>query len=147
MGALQPLCICGIDAQSALIRRRSNCGGITALPAPGCGASSAERPRHASVVRNPVLLNCAPRLTRVRRLRTTPTLAATVVARWLALCTRRNVLELAIGALVISLIAGALGFTGIARTAATVAKVVFVIFLVVALLLLLLVWGGISLVT
>lgn len=56
-------------------------------------------------------------------------------------------LELAIGALVISLIAGALGFTGIARTAGAVAKVMFAVFLVIAIVLLLLIWAGISLVT
>ena len=55
-------------------------------------------------------------------------------------------LELAIGALVIALIAGALGFTGIARTAGAVAKILFGIFLVIGLVLLLLVWLGISLV-
>jgi uncharacterized membrane protein YtjA (UPF0391 family) len=41
----------------------------------------------------------------------------------------------AIGALVISIIAGLLGFTGIARGAATIAKILFGIFLVVALVL------------
>jgi uncharacterized membrane protein YtjA (UPF0391 family) len=43
-------------------------------------------------------------------------------------------LKWAIIALVVSLIAGALGFTGVARGAATVAKVLFVVFLVIALL-------------
>ena len=56
-------------------------------------------------------------------------------------------LELAIGALVISLIAGALGFTGVARTAGALAKLIFAVFLIVAIVLLLLVWAGISLVT
>jgi uncharacterized membrane protein YtjA (UPF0391 family) len=54
-------------------------------------------------------------------------------------------LEIAIGAFLISLIAGALGFTGIARTASAVAKVIFGIFLVIAVLLFLLVWAGVSL--
>jgi len=44
-------------------------------------------------------------------------------------------LELAFGALVVALVAWALGFTGIARGAATVAKVIFVLFLVIAGLL------------
>lgn len=56
-------------------------------------------------------------------------------------------LELAIAALVISLVAGALGFTGIARTAGSVAKVLFGIFLVLGIILLLLVWAGVSLFT
>lgn len=56
-------------------------------------------------------------------------------------------LELAIAALVISLIAAALGFTGVARAAGVVAKVIFAIFLVIALVLLLLIWAGVSLVT
>lgn len=41
----------------------------------------------------------------------------------------------AITALVIALIAGALGFTGIARAAGTVAKVLFGVFLAVAVVL------------
>ena len=53
-------------------------------------------------------------------------------------------LELAIGALVVSLIAGALGFTGIARAASGVAKIVFGLFLVLALLFFLLIWLGVS---
>ena len=53
-------------------------------------------------------------------------------------------LELALAALVISLIAGALGFTGVARGAATVAKVIFGLFLVVAVVLLLLAVLGIG---
>jgi uncharacterized membrane protein YtjA (UPF0391 family) len=48
-------------------------------------------------------------------------------------------------ALLIALIAGGLGFTGVARTAATVAKVIFGVFLVIALVIFLLVWAGISL--
>ncbi len=44
-------------------------------------------------------------------------------------------LKWAIIALVISIVAGALGFTGIASAAATVSKVLFGIFLVLALLL------------
>jgi uncharacterized membrane protein YtjA (UPF0391 family) len=56
-------------------------------------------------------------------------------------------LEIAIGALVISLIAGALGFGGVAAAASSVAKIVFGIFLVIALVLFLLVWMGIQLIT
>jgi uncharacterized membrane protein YtjA (UPF0391 family) len=56
-------------------------------------------------------------------------------------------LELAVGALIVSLIAGALGFTGIARAAGTVAKVVFAIFLVIALILVVLLLAGIDLLT
>ena len=52
-------------------------------------------------------------------------------------------LELAIGALIVSALAGALGFTGIARGAATVAKVLFGIFLLIALILFVLVFLGI----
>lgn len=55
-------------------------------------------------------------------------------------------IELAVLALVVSLIAGALGFTGVARAASTVAKVVFGIFLFVALILFLLIWMGIRLI-
>jgi uncharacterized membrane protein YtjA (UPF0391 family) len=44
----------------------------------------------------------------------------------------RTMLELAIGLLIIALVAGALGFTGIARGAASIAKFIFVAFLVVA---------------
>lgn len=54
-------------------------------------------------------------------------------------------LEIALAALVISLIAGALGFTGISRGAAKVAKFFFVLFLVVALIFGVLFVLGISL--
>jgi uncharacterized membrane protein YtjA (UPF0391 family) len=47
--------------------------------------------------------------------------------------------------LVISLVAGALGFTGIARGAATIAKVIFFVFLALFVVVLLLVFLGISL--
>jgi uncharacterized membrane protein YtjA (UPF0391 family) len=53
-------------------------------------------------------------------------------------------LEIAIAALVISLIAGALGWTGLARGAAKVAKVVFGIFLAIAIILILLVVLGLG---
>jgi uncharacterized membrane protein YtjA (UPF0391 family) len=56
-------------------------------------------------------------------------------------------LQWAIIALVISIIAGALGFTGVARGAAQIAKVLFGIFLVVALILFLLLIFGIDLAT
>lgn len=55
-------------------------------------------------------------------------------------------IELAIGAVIIALVAGALGFTGVARGAATIAKVVFGVFLVGALVLFLLIMLGISIV-
>lgn len=55
-------------------------------------------------------------------------------------------LELAIIALVISFVAGGLGFTGVSAGAASIAKVLFGLFLVVALILFLLVWLGVSLV-
>jgi uncharacterized membrane protein YtjA (UPF0391 family) len=41
-------------------------------------------------------------------------------------------LELAIGLLIVALVAGALGFTGVAKGAANIAKFVFVAFLVIA---------------
>lgn len=47
-------------------------------------------------------------------------------------------LELAITLVVIALIAGALGFTGIARGAANIAKFIFIAFLIVAGVILLL---------
>ena len=56
-------------------------------------------------------------------------------------------LEFAIGAFIISIIAGALGFSGVAAAASSVAKVVFGLFLVIALVLFVLVWMGVSLVT
>jgi uncharacterized membrane protein YtjA (UPF0391 family) len=46
-----------------------------------------------------------------------------------------GLLEAAIAALVIALIAAALGFTNVAEGAATIAKWLFAIFLVIALLL------------
>lgn len=56
-------------------------------------------------------------------------------------------LQWAIIALVISLIAGALGFTGVARGAAQIAKILFAIFLVIALGLFLLLILGVDLAT
>ncbi len=50
----------------------------------------------------------------------------------------------AVIALVISLIAGAMGFTGVARGSATVAKVLFGIFLVLAVILFVMVLLGIT---
>ena len=55
-------------------------------------------------------------------------------------------LELAIAALVISLIAGGLGFTGVAAGAASVAKLLFGIFLLIAVVMLVLFFLGVSLV-
>ncbi len=56
-------------------------------------------------------------------------------------------LSWAVIALVVSLIAGALGFTGVAKGAATVAKVLFGLFLAVALILFVLVILGVGIVT
>ncbi|MCB5174134.1 MULTISPECIES: DUF1328 domain-containing protein [Microvirga] len=44
--------------------------------------------------------------------------------------------------LVISLVAGALGFTGVASGARTIAKVLFGIFLVIFIIFVLLAWGA-----
>ena len=51
----------------------------------------------------------------------------------------------AVIALVISLIAGALGFSGVARGAGTIAKILFGIFLVLAIILFIMMALGISL--
>ncbi|WP_230530230.1 DUF1328 domain-containing protein [Microvirga roseola] len=51
-------------------------------------------------------------------------------------------LEWALVFLVISLVAGALGFTGIASGAKTIAKILFGIFLVLFIILILLAWGA-----
>lgn len=55
-----------------------------------------------------------------------------------------DLLTWAIVALIVSVIAGALGFTGIARGAATVAKILFGIFLAIALILFVMVLLGIG---
>jgi uncharacterized membrane protein YtjA (UPF0391 family) len=47
-----------------------------------------------------------------------------------------DLLTWAIIAFIVSIIAGALGFTGVARGAASIAKILFGIFLVIALILL-----------
>lgn len=57
-----------------------------------------------------------------------------------------GLLELAIIAFIISLVAGALGFTDIAAGAKAVAKVLFGIFLAIAIVLVILVALGISIV-
>ena len=54
-------------------------------------------------------------------------------------------LKIAVGALLVALVAGALGFSGIARGAAFIAKVVFGIMLVVAVVVIALVALGVSL--
>lgn len=54
-------------------------------------------------------------------------------------------LGFAIGALIVALIAGALGWTGVARGAALIAKVIFGIFLVLAVLFFVLLFLGIAL--
>ena len=56
-------------------------------------------------------------------------------------------IELAVGALIVALIAGALGFTGIARGAATLFKIVFGILVIAVLILFVLIALGISIVT
>ena len=58
-----------------------------------------------------------------------------------------GLLEWAIGALVVALIAGALGFTGVASGAATISKIFFVLFLIVAIALFLMLALGISIFT
>lgn len=55
-----------------------------------------------------------------------------------------SLLAWAIVAFVIAIVAGSLGFTGIAKGAATIAKVLFGIFLVIAILLIILVALGIG---
>jgi uncharacterized membrane protein YtjA (UPF0391 family) len=55
-----------------------------------------------------------------------------------------TMLGFAIGALIISLIAGALGFTGVAHAAASVDKIVFGVFLVIAVILFVLLALGIG---
>ena len=57
-----------------------------------------------------------------------------------------GVLELALIALVISIIAGALGFTGVARGFGKIAKILFFVFLVIAAFFLLLFILGVSIV-
>lgn len=54
-------------------------------------------------------------------------------------------IEIAIVAFIISIIAGALGFTGISRGAAKIAKFFFVLFLILAILFVVLFFLGISL--
>lgn len=53
----------------------------------------------------------------------------------------------AVIALVISLIAGGLGFTGVARGAATVSRLLFGIFLIIAIILFVMVIFGIGAIT
>jgi uncharacterized membrane protein YtjA (UPF0391 family) len=55
-----------------------------------------------------------------------------------------SMLELAIIALLIAVIAGGLGFTGVAAGAAAIAKIIFGVFLVLALLFFILLFAGIS---
>jgi uncharacterized membrane protein YtjA (UPF0391 family) len=54
-------------------------------------------------------------------------------------------ITLFVAAVVVALLAGALGFTGISRAAGAVAKILLVIFLLIALVLGLMVWGGVEL--
>lgn len=58
-----------------------------------------------------------------------------------------DLLTWAIIALVVAVIAGALGFTGVSRGAATIAKILFGIFLVIALILFILILTGVSIFT
>jgi uncharacterized membrane protein YtjA (UPF0391 family) len=53
-------------------------------------------------------------------------------------------LSLAFGSLIVAVIAGALGFTGVARGAAMVSRVVFGLFLLIAVLLFVLVVAGVN---
>ena len=55
-----------------------------------------------------------------------------------------SLLMWAIVAFVIAIVAGSLGFTGVAKGAATISKVLFGIFLVIAILLIILVVLGIG---
>lgn len=57
-----------------------------------------------------------------------------------------GILELAIFAFVISIVAGALGFTGIAKGAGTIAKIAFGVFLVIAIVLFILFILGMKLI-
>jgi len=56
-----------------------------------------------------------------------------------------DILQWAIIAFVVALIAGALGFTGVARGAATISRVLFGLFLVIAIILIVLFFLGVSL--
>ena len=55
-----------------------------------------------------------------------------------------DLLGWAIVALVVALVAGGLGFTGVARGAATIAKILFGVFLLIFIVLLILVVLGVS---
>ncbi len=55
-----------------------------------------------------------------------------------------GLLELVIIAVVISVLAGALGFTGVAKGASSIAKITFGIFLVIAIILFALLALGVS---
>lgn len=55
-----------------------------------------------------------------------------------------GLLELAIVALVISVLAGAFGFTGVAKGASSIAKIAFGIFLLTAIILFALIALGVS---
>jgi len=58
-----------------------------------------------------------------------------------------GLLEWAIIAFVIAIIAGALGFTGVARGAGSIAKLLFGLFLVIAVILIILFALGINILT
>lgn len=58
-----------------------------------------------------------------------------------------DLLGWAIIALVVSLIAGALGYTGVARGAASISRLFFVLFLIIAIALFVMVALGISILT
>jgi uncharacterized membrane protein YtjA (UPF0391 family) len=55
-----------------------------------------------------------------------------------------GLVEMAIIAVIVSFVAGALGFTGVARGAGQIAKILFGIFLVIALVLLALILLGVG---
>jgi uncharacterized membrane protein YtjA (UPF0391 family) len=58
-----------------------------------------------------------------------------------------NLLWWAVIALIIAIIAGALGFTGVSRGAATISKVLFGIFLIIAVVIFILALAGGALLT
>jgi uncharacterized membrane protein YtjA (UPF0391 family) len=53
----------------------------------------------------------------------------------------------AIIALIIAIVAGALGFTGVSRGAATISKVLFAIFLIIAVVIFILALTGVAILT
>jgi len=56
-----------------------------------------------------------------------------------------DILGWAITALIVAVVAGALGYTGVARGAATISRLLFAIFLIIAIILFVMVAVGVSL--